>query len=211
MQNEEEVSRLIRDSFIELFSSSALSAPRQIWEIHTWPRYIDLEEVAPLTLDVSIQEVKESLWSMKPFKSPGPDGLHAGFFQSYWNTVGASLFEEVRSIFQNGVIPPHLNETLIALVPKCLGADCLASFRPISLSNMTYKVVTKVIVKRLRPSLPSLISPLQTTFVPGKMGMDNMIIAQELIHTMSLKKGKMGYMAIKIDLEKAFDRQWGKT
>ena len=177
MQNEEEMARLIRDGFKELFSSSALFAPRKIWEIHTWPRCINSKELAPFTLDVSIQEVRESLWSMKPFKSPNPNGLHAGFFQSYWNTLGASLFEEVSSILRNGVIPPHLNETLIAFVPKCPGVDYLASFRPISLCNTAYKVVTKVIVKRLRPLLPSLISPLQTAFVPSRMGMDNMIIA----------------------------------
>ena len=69
-----------------------------------------------------------------------------------------------------------------------------------------YKVVTKIIVKRLHPFLPKLISPLQTTFVPGRMGLDNMIIAQELIHTMTLEKGKTGFMFIKIDLEKAYDR-----
>ena len=68
-----------------------------------------------------------------------------------------------------------------------------------------YKVVTKIIVKRLRPFLPKLISPLQTTFVLERMGLDNMIIAQELIHTMTLKKGKTGFMAIKIDLEKVID------
>ena len=69
-----------------------------------------------------------------------------------------------------------------------------------------YKVVTKIIVKRLRPFLPKLISPLQNAFVPERMGLDNMIIAQERIHTMTLKKGKTGFMAIKIDLEKAYDR-----
>ena len=106
-------------------------------------------------------------------------------------------------------MPPHLNETLITLIPKHLEADCLASFRPISLCNTVYKVVTKIIVRRLRPFLPKLISPFQTAFVSRRMGLDNMIIAQELIHTMTLKKGKTGFMAIKIDLEKAYDKlEW---
>ena len=69
-----------------------------------------------------------------------------------------------------------------------------------------YKVVTKVIVKRLFSLLPKLIFPLQIAFVSGRMGLDNMIIAQELIHTVTLKKGKTGFMAIKINLEKAYDR-----
>lgn len=112
-------------------------------------------------------------------------------------------------IFQTGTIPPHLNETLITLIPKCQGANYLGAFRPINLCNTIYKVVTKINVMRLRPLLPSLISPLQCTFVLGRMELDNMIIAQELIHTISLKKGKVGYMALKIDLEKAYDRlEW---
>ena len=54
-----------------------------------------------------------------------------------------------------------------------------------------------------------MVSPLQTAFVPGRKGLDNMIIVQELIHTMSTKKGSQEYMAIKIDLEKAYDRlEW---
>ena len=91
--------------------------------------------------------------------------------------MGTSLFEEVSKIFQNGSVPPHLNKILITLISKCPRANCLASFKPISLGNIAYKVVMKIIVKRLRPLLPSLISPLQTAFVPGKMGIDNMIIA----------------------------------
>ena len=106
--------------------------------------------------------------------------------------MGTSLVEEVSKIFHNGSVPPHLNETLITFISKCPRVNCLASFRPISLCNIAYKVVTKIIVKRLRPILPFLISPLQTTFVPGGMGIDNMIIVQELIHTISLNKGRWG-------------------
>ena len=119
------------------------------------------------------------------------------------------MINEVFKVFHSSTMPPHPNETLITLIPKHPGTDCLASFRPISLCNTVYKMVTKIIVKRLRPCLPKLISPLQTAFVPGRMGLDNMIIAQELSHTMKLKKGKTGFMAIKIDLEKAYDRlEW---
>ena len=119
------------------------------------------------------------------------------------------MINEVFKVFHSSTMPPHLNETFITLIPKHPGADCLASFRPISLCNTIYKVVTKIIVKRLRPLLPNLISPLQIAFILGRMGLDNMIIAQELIHTMTLKKGRTGFMAIKIDLEKAYDRlEW---
>ena len=67
----------------------------------------------------------------------------------------------------------------------------------------------KIIVARIRPFLLKLVSPFQSAFVPGRKGMDNVIIVQEIIHTMARKKGKGGVMEIKLDLEKAYDRlEW---
>ena len=85
----------------------------------------------------------------------------------------------------------------------------MGNYKPISLCNIVYKIVTKVIVARLRPYLDKLISPLQAAFVPGRKGIDNAIIAQEVIHSINKKKGKVGYMALKIDLEKVYDKlEW---
>lgn len=95
------------------------------------------------------------------------------------------------------------------LITKIKGPKTLGNFRPINLCNTIYKIVTKIIVARLRPYLEKLISPLQSAFVPGRKGIDNAIIVQELIHSISRKKGTVGYMAIKIDLEKAYDKlEW---
>ena len=72
-----------------------------------------------------------------------------------------------------------------------------------------YKVITKILMARIRSCLDKLVSPFQTAFVIGRKGVDNAIITQELIHTIGRKKGRMGYMVIKIDLEKAYDRlEW---
>ena len=62
---------------------------------------------------------------------------------------------------------------------------------------------------RVRPLLGSLISLVRTAFVPGRRGIDNMLIAQELFHALDKNKGKIGFMAMKLDLEKAYDRlEW---
>ena len=58
--------------------------------------------------------------------------------------------------------------------------------------------------------MPNLVSPSQTAFVAGRRGTDNIIVAQELLYAMERMKGRTGYMIIKIDLEKAYDRlEWG--
>lgn len=57
--------------------------------------------------------------------------------------------------------------------------------------------------------MPNLISPSQTTFVASRRGIDNVITAQEILYSMERMKGRTGYMIIKIDLEKAYDRmEW---
>ena len=174
-----------------------------------WGVGLSAEESESLALPISDGEILHALNSMKPFKAPGPDGLHAGFFQRFWMVVGDSVKIAVKGIFDTGVMNPLLNQTLIALIPKQKGPDCFNHFRPISLCNTIYKIVSKLLVLRIKPFLPALISPFQTAFVTGRRGSDNVVIAQELIYSLGQKKGKMGFMVVKIDLEKAFDRlEW---
>lgn len=123
--------------------------------------------------------------------------------------MGESVKEEVKNIFYSGRVPNYLNNILITFILKCKSRESLNHYRPIGLCNSVYKVATKIIVGRIRPLLVGLVSPLQTAFNLGRKGVDNAIIFQELIHSMSKKKGKEGVMAIKIDLEKAYDHlEW---
>ena len=127
------------------------------------------------------------------------------FFQNSWQFVSDSVCKVVLEAFSIGCFLEYLNHTLLVPIPKCQGPKTINHYRPISLCNTTYKIITKIIGQRLRPFLDQLISPLQSAFVPGRRGMDNMIIVQELVHTLNFfffkkKEGKTGYMAIKIDL-----------
>ena len=111
--------------------------------------------------------------------------------------------------FLIGTPPPHLNQTLIALTPKQDGPTSISHFGPISLCNSIYKILSKILVHRLKHLIPSLVSPLQSAFVAGRRSSDNVIIAQELIHSLKRRKWREGFMVIKIDLEKAYDRlEW---
>ena len=146
---------------------------------------------------------------MKPYKAPGINGLHVGFFQRFWLVVEESVKKEVKEMFLSQKIPEYLNQTLIALIPKQIGPETVSHFRPISLCSTVYKIVSTIIVQRIRPLLPSLISPMQAAFLEGRRSLDNVIIVQELIYSLKSRRGKDRYMVIKIDLEKAYDRlEW---
>lgn len=69
-----------------------------------------------------------------------------------------------------------------------------------------YKVHIKVIVDKLKPIMPMLIIENQMSFVKGRYIMDSIIIAQEAIHSMRVRKGRLRWMKIKIDMEKAYDQ-----
>ena len=123
--------------------------------------------------------------------------------------MGKSICEEVKAIFKDGLVPDHLNETLVTLIPRCNRPESLNNYKLISLCNSVYKIASKILVERIRPYLNKLVSPFQTTFVPGRKGLDNVLVAQELFYALDKKKGKEGYVAIKVDLEKAYDRmEW---
>jgi hypothetical protein len=98
----------------------------------------------------------------------------------------------------------------IALIPKIKNPTHIIEFRPISLCNVTYKLISKVLANRLKKILGEIISPNQSTFIPGRLITDNIIIAFEALHTMDTRlKGREGYMALKLDMSKAYDRvEW---
>lgn len=85
----------------------------------------------------------------------------------------------------------------------------MRGFRPISLCNTLYKPVAKSLVDRLKDAWSCLISPYQTSFVPGRRSSDNVILCQEFIHSFRYTKAKKGAVMMKVDLEKAYDRlEW---
>ena len=97
-----------------------------------------------------------------------------------------------------------LNATFLALIPKSEGADRLNQFRPISLCNVIYKIISKLITDRLKKGLADLISEEQSGFVTGRKILDGIVIATEVIHSMARSKEKA--MFINLDMAKAYDR-----
>lgn len=109
-------------------------------------------------------------------------------------------------IFRNPKKVKVINETFLTLIPKIDVVCRMKDFRPISLCNVSYKVITKLLAQKLRLVMSSLVNPCQSSFIPQRQSRDNIIVAQEIFHSMHNKKGKKGWLAIKIDLEKAYDR-----
>ena len=155
---------------------------------------------------VTNKEVRRTIFRMSPFNAPEVDGFHAGFYLAQWSTIGISLCSFIKNIFNSNHITAEINRTLLVLIPKVDHPTSLKMFRPISLCTISYKMVMKIIANKLQALLPYLIGPQQTSFVSGRHITENIVIAQEVIHTMKKKVGVKRIMAVKVDLEKAYDR-----
>lgn len=151
-------------------------------------------------------EIHEAMRNIGGFKAPGADGVQAVFYHTQWHIVGPSVCSFVRDCFHQPERIASVNDTLIMLIPKVESVVNMKNFRLISLCNVSYKIIMKILARRLRSIMEVLVSPHQCSFVPNMQSRDNIIIAQEVIHSMRTKKGKKGWMTIKIDLEKAYDR-----
>ncbi|KAK5793329.1 hypothetical protein PVK06_034472 [Gossypium arboreum] len=93
-------------------------------------------------------------------------------------------------VFSKGDSDPGLNNTLIVLIPNVMNLKEFSQFRPISLCSILYKLVMKVIADRFKIFFPKIIAQEQAGFITGRNITDNIIIAQEVIHSMKSCKSR---------------------
>ena len=103
-----------------------------------------------------------------------------------------------------------INHIFITLIPKVHNLERVSEFRPISLYNMIYKIVSKVIANHLKPLLNFIISETQSAFTANRQIIDNILISFESLHYMKTNcSRKKGFMALKLDMSKAYDKvEW---
>ncbi|GJT41078.1 reverse transcriptase [Tanacetum coccineum] len=208
IDNEEDVRGLVAHYFNDLFSTSSPQDCDSV--VKDIDRSLTETDITSLEKQVTTTEVYEALMQMAPTKAPGPDGMPALFFQKFWVSVGPTIVNMVSSFFESGVLPPNINKTLITLIPKVSKPESLKDLRPISLCNVLYKIISKVLVNRIKPILPRIIQENQSAFVSDRVITDNAIVAFEVLHWLKNKKnGKKGSLALKVDMSKAYDRvEW---
>ncbi|KAL5741976.1 hypothetical protein ACOSP7_028708 [Xanthoceras sorbifolium] len=210
MDKIEEIEREVVDFYSDLFTSGA-EHPGSMEEVLSCVEGKVSEEMnMGLSRVFTGDEVLRALKHMDPLKAPGPDGLPVLFFQKFWVEVGPGVVRAVLSILNEGASFGSMGEALVVLIPKVKNPVRINEFRPISLCNVVYKLVAKVMANRLKVVLDKVISPQQSAFVPGRLISDNVLVGFECLHSLrGRRSGKVGQVALKLDMRKAYDRvEW---
>lgn len=115
------------------------------------------------------EEMETTLKQMAPLKSPGLNGFNPSFYQTYWHIVRDEVTSVVLNFLNNGCFENSINFTYIALISKIKNLVLALDFRPRSLCNVIYKVVSKVFANRLKSLLSTIISKNQSTFMSDRL------------------------------------------
>ncbi|GJR36945.1 putative RNA-directed DNA polymerase, eukaryota, reverse transcriptase zinc-binding domain protein [Tanacetum coccineum] len=161
------------------------------------------EDNIELEKQVSEEEIRSAVWDCGSQKSPGPDGFSFLFLKTYWELFKDDVVKVVRSFFDSFVMPKGANSSFITLIPKIANPIHIKDFRPISLIDMQYKIIAKILVNRLSKVIDKVVSQEQSAFILGRQILDAPIMLSELMSW--YKKKKKNLMLFKVDFEKAFD------
>ena len=123
----------------------------QLKVIRLFPSFINSDERESFTCQISLEEVESALKSFKKDRSLGLDGWPVEFYLALFDILGPELVNVVETSRREGRVTPSLNSTFIAPIPKKEMPTTFSDFRPISLCNLVYKLISKVAAQRLKP------------------------------------------------------------
>ncbi|XP_055826362.1 uncharacterized protein LOC129894731 [Solanum dulcamara] len=203
LQGDDDIARAACDHFQNIFTGEDTHIQEDA--LQCIPKLVTDDQNRDLQALPTLEELRTVVFSMNPNSAAGPDGMNGKFFQECWEIIKEDLFRVVLSFFNGQTLPKYYTHTCLVLLPKVSHPTKLSEFRPISLSNFTNKIISKLLCLRLAPTLPTLISPNQSGFVKNRSISENIMLAQEIIH--QIKKPNVGgNVVIKLDMAKAYDR-----
>ena len=165
---------------------------------------LNVEEQESLEKDLTFEELKDALTSFTDNKSTGEDGFTKEFYEAFFDLLWKDLLNSYNDAFNKGSLSVSQKRGTITLIPK--GDENLSdlkNWRPISLLNIDYKILSKVLAKRMEQHLPKLIHSDQTGFVNGRYIGQNIRLLSDIME-FSDSKNFQGILLF-VDFEKAFD------
>lgn len=202
--------QIINDTFSEYYTSLYMSdnpcPPNDILDNIVFPQ-VSEDEAKMLGAPITTAEVLNAVKSLQSGKSPGPDGFTAEYYKCFANLLVPYLTDMYNEARTSGHLPRTLSEASISLLLKKDKDPLLCgSYRPISLLNVDFKILSKVLALRLQTVLTSIVNSDQTGFMTGQQSFYN---TRRLLNIITLPSDLSPEVVVSLDAEKAFDRvEW---
>ncbi|XP_059076993.1 uncharacterized protein LOC131876187 [Cryptomeria japonica] len=154
-----------------------------------------------------IDEIQKAINSLHNDKAPGPDGLLVEFYKANLNWICSDLLDIYNEALGKGSLGNVINKGTIKFIPKDGDKALVKNWRPITLLNVSYKILAKMLAVRLEKILPKFICPTQTDFIKGRYILENLITSWEAMEWS--KVSDQDTTMFLLDFEKAYDRvEW---
>ena len=165
---------------------------------------LNSDERVELDLEINMPELTHALQSMKKGKTPGSNGFSVEFFRCFWQELGPFLYRAVKKSLREGDGLPSHREGIITLIPKKgKSPHTYKGWRPITLLNADYKIVSTAISNRLKSVMSKIINPAQTAYTSGRYIGENTRLVHDIIHW-TKNNNKKGVI-LAADFEAAFE------
>jgi hypothetical protein len=164
---------------------------------------------ADMTQPLSLAEITEAITLFPKGKAPGHDGIPIKFFQEYVNEVAPMLLLAFTAMLAQELTLEYINKGMITLIPKSGDRSKLTNWHPITLLGSIYKILAKILPRRIQEFLHLVIRPNQTSFVEGRSILDNNFLAQEAL-VWATKNGQ-DLVLLLLDLKKHLTRWNGDS
>nr|GFA29697.1 RNA-directed DNA polymerase, eukaryota [Tanacetum cinerariifolium] len=195
---------VVKEAFLDHFTARFKQPSCSRLKLNmSFPNRLSSDQVGDLDKDISIDEIRKAVWDCGESKSPGLDDFTFEFFRHYWHFIGPDFYAAVNCFFDKGRFSRGSNLSFNALIPKVIDAKFVTDFRPISLIDSVYKVVTKILANRLTTVISGLISNTQSTFVANRHVLDGPFILNEVLAW--CKRRRKQSLVFKVNFAKAYD------
>ena len=167
------------------------------------PKISDMEKKSCDEI-LTLEECGKALKCLPNNKSPGSDGYTTNFYKFFWPDIKHFLFNSYVYSFENGSLTQNQKLGILNLLPKKdKDLRYLANWRPVSLLNTDYKILTKNFAIRLQKVIPSIINHDQVGYIKGRYIGENIRIIFDLLKYSELND--IEAFLVQVDFEKAFD------
>lgn len=203
INNHDQISDHVVAHFENLFDKFSVLQENSLVE-KVIPCLVSAQINSLLTSLPSVEEIRSAVFNLKRDNVADPDGFGPIFYHIYWSIIKDDVINATLQFFKNGWIAPNYNYNTLVLIPKVNEADNIDQYRPISLDNFKFKIITKVLADRLAQVLPHIISKEQKGFIQGRSIKDCICLTSK-VGNMIKKKFLGGNVMLKVDIDKAFD------